>query len=285
MSRSVVVPSSAPHASRRVEPARTRNLVAFAVGVLGLSVVGAFGAAAGGGDPEQSPAALLFILSPLLMAVILRSWAGDGWADAGLRPRFRGNGRWYLLAVALFPALTAAVLAVGWLLGGVSFAPGAAGTLAAGVAGALVLRLVYAACEEFGWRGYVEPRLASRGVPAAARHLMVAAVWGLWHIPYVVVFGSQSGVPLSAYLTLFVLAMVPMSFIYGAMQERSGTVWPAVIMHGVANAVAFPVLLSGAVTVTNEWWFAARPEGLVMLAGLVFVAALLWRRRRVAPGV
>ena len=51
------------------------------------------------------------------MAVVLRRFGGDGWADAGLRPRLRGNGRWYLLAAVAFPVMFALALALSWLAG------------------------------------------------------------------------------------------------------------------------------------------------------------------------
>ena len=237
---------------------------------------------AAGGDPETNPAALLFILSPIIMAVVLRA-TGEGWADAGLRLRLRGNGAWYALALLLFPLATVAVLGLGAAAGAVTFDGAEGGAFVAAFAAGLVMRLVYAAFEELGWRGYLEPRLAALGVPALRRHLIVAAVWGVWHVPYILTFDLMTDLPLGAYLPLFLASMVPMAVIYGVMRERSGTVWPAVLMHGMANAVAFPLLTTDLVTVDGGLWFGARPEGLLSLAILSAVAVVVWRvtaRRR-----
>jgi len=279
----------AGRAARPIRPARWRNIVIYIVGVLALAGIGGAVAVAetgelGSPDAGESAGMLLFILSPILVASLLRWFGKDGWADAGLRFKARGNGHWYLLALLLFPALSAVAVGLGAATGAVTFAEGAAGAFAAAFAVTLVIRMVFAAFEEFGWRGYLEPRLANLGVPAARRHLIVAAVWGVWHVPYILAVDVMTDLPLVAYLPLFLVAIVPMSFIYGVVRERTGSVWPAVLMHGMSNAVAFPLLLPEVLTLDNELVFAARPEGLITLAGLVVTAAVLWRSRTRAAG-
>jgi len=263
-------------------PSRARIGV-FIGGVLGLSVLASVGIAAGG-DPETNPAGLLFILSPILMAAILR-WTGEGWGDAGLRLRMQGNGGWYALSLLLFPLLTFAVLGLGALSGGVTFDADATGAIAAAFPAALALRMVYSAFEEFGWRGYLEPRLAALGVAPARRHVIVAAVWGVWHIPFMLTIDLMTDLSLGVYLALFLIAMVPMSFIYGVVRDRTGSVWPAVLMHGMANAVAVSILTTDAVTIDTELVFAPNLEGLVMIAGLTAVARVVWRRWGATPSV
>ncbi len=262
-------------------PARWRNIWVFVAGVMLLAALGGWGVAATTGEPsqpsaEESPFGLLFIISPILVASLLRWFGGDGWRDVGLR--FRGDGNWYLLSVLLFPLLSILALGVGSVAGSVSFSGDAAELILSGVAAALVVRMVFAAFEELGWRGYLEPRLEALGMPAARRHLLVGVVWSVWHVPYVLAFDTLSSLSTGVYLPLFLLSVFPMAVIYGVVRSQTGSVWPAVIMHGVANAVAFPLLTSGAVDVENELLFAARPEGLVILAAICVVAAVLWRR-------
>lgn len=263
---------------RLVRPASRTRIGIYIGGVLALSTLGGLAAARADGKPEESPGMLLFIVSPILVAAALRWFGGDGWGDAGLRLRLRGNGGWYALALGLFPALSAVAIGFGVLTGDVAFAEGAAERFAVLLLGALVVRTLFAAFEEFGWRGYLEPRLAALGVPAARRHLLVAAVWAVWHVPYILVADMMTTLPLAAYLPLFALAIVPMAFMYGVMRERTGSVWPAVIMHGVSNAVAFALLDATVVEDGAGWVASARPEGLVMLVALTAVAVIVWRR-------
>ena len=80
--------------------------------MLVLSALGGLVMAASA-DPGTSAGALLFVLSPMLLAVGLRTIGREGWADAGLRlGRERG---WYAVALLLFPVLFAVPIALGAL--------------------------------------------------------------------------------------------------------------------------------------------------------------------------
>ena len=268
--------TEAPPAVLTSRPASRRGVLIYGIGVLVLSTLGGLAMAASD-DPTKSPGALLFIISPILMAVGLRKFRREGWADAGLRlGRERG---WYLLALLLFPALFTVPLVVGALTDDVRMAPGGGERFATLFATGLIARLIFSVFEEFGWRGYLEPRLAALGVPSLRRHLAVGALWALWHVPYIVAYGdSYSEVSLAAQLPLFAIAVLAMAVIWGVARERTGSVWPAVLGHGIANAVAFPLLASDVVVIDNPLVHAARPEGLVGLILLVLTAVVVHRR-------
>ncbi|UZN02663.1 CPBP family intramembrane glutamic endopeptidase [Cellulomonas sp. S1-8] len=280
---SVASPTTAPHrpGRRPPRPASWRGVAVYAVGVLTLSVLGSL-LLAGAADKATSPGALLFVLGPVLMAVALRTLGREGWADAGLRLGHRR--RWYLVTALMFPVLTAVVVAVGLLSGGMSPGSGGLSLLVTLTVAGLVPRLLFAAFEEWGWRGYLEPRLAALGVPPLRRHLAVGALWAVWHVPYIVAMGSQyTELHLAVQLPLFVLACLAMAVIWGVARDRTGSVWPAVLGHGVANAIAYPLLDPAVVTIDTPLVLAARPEGLVMLALLVATAAVVQRRWGAAP--
>lgn len=119
-----------------------------------------------------------------------------------------------------------------------------------------VLNAIPALGEEWGWRGYLLPRLAgTRGTVAGL--LLSGAIWGLWHAPLTLLgYNYPSLGPWAAlYFTGFcVLAGV----VFGWLRLRSGSVWPAVVAHASLNAVAPFTLLLGDV--------AAPPD--LMVAGL-----------------
>jgi len=264
-----------PH-RRPPRPASWRGVATYAVGVLVLSVLGSL-VLAGDTDKATSPGALLFVLGPVLMAVALRTLGREGWSDAGLRLG-RGPG-WYVLAALLFPVLSAVVVVVGVLTGGTHVTSGALPVLLTLTLTGLVPRLLFSAFEEWGWRGYLEPRLAALGVAPLRRHLAVGALWAVWHVPYVVAMGTEyTELPLHVQLPLFGIACLAMAVIWGVVRDRTGSVWPAVLGHGVANAVAYPLIDPAVVTVDAPLVLAARPEGLVVLALLVGTAVVLQRR-------
>lgn len=265
-----------PARTRTPRPASWRNVSIYAVGVMVLSVLGAL-ALAGAEDRATSPGALLFVLSPFLMAVALRTVGRDGWADAGL-----GIGRergWYVFGALWLPSASAVALLVGALTGRVHAGDGGLSLFGTLVATGLVARTLFALFEEWGWRGYLEPRLQALGVRGLRRHLAVGALWAVWHVPYILAMGSEyTDVPLALQVPLFTVAVLAMAVVLGVMRARTGSVWPAVVEHGVANAVAFALLDADVVRIDSPLAFAARPESLVVLPLLVLTAVLVWRR-------
>ncbi|GCE75529.1 type II CAAX endopeptidase family protein [Cellulomonas biazotea] len=262
--------------ARTPRPASWRGVTVYAVGVLVLAILGSI-VLAGAQDKATSAGALLFVLSPFLMAVGLRTIGREGWADAGLRlGRERG---WYLFAVLWMPAAFAVALLVGVLTGQVHGQDGGLSLFGTLVVGGMVARTLFALFEEWGWRGYLEPRLQALGVRGLRRHLAVGALWAVWHVPYIVAMGDEyTDVPLAAQIPLFFVAVLAMAVVTGVMRARTGSVWPAVVEHGVANAVAFALLDERVVVIDAPLVYAARPEGLVVLALLVVSAVVVWRR-------
>ncbi len=62
--------------------------------------------------------------------------------------------------------------------------------------------------EEFGWRGYLLPKLMPLGKPKA--YTIVGVIWGLWHAPLIVVGFNYPGHPL-----LGILGMIAMTTAIG----------------------------------------------------------------------
>lgn len=261
-----------------------RNVWLFCAGTLLLSCLAGLLIAQSQGAPHappvaEHPAGLLFVVSPILVASLLRSLGGDGWHSAGLGLRARGNGALYALAVFAYPTLAGLTLWLGALTGQTAFEPNAAATFAQALAVGFVPRLVFALFEEFGWRGYLEAQLTALGVRPIPRHSLVAVIWGVWHLPYLAVVPSPGALPPAQHFPLFLIAVFPLAFLHGWLRERSGSVWPCVLMHGIANAIAHPLVTDGVVERTNVLLFAPRPESLVVFLGHALLVALLFRRR------
>jgi membrane protease YdiL (CAAX protease family) len=85
--------------------------------------------------------------------------------------------------------------------------------------------------EEFGWRGYLQPKLLGYFAPFWAA-IVVAVIWWLWHFALyrTSVFASPvSALIFLAYLTTWSIFMVFL------VERAGGSAWPAVVLHWAAN--------------------------------------------------
>jgi len=103
--------------------------------------------------------------------------------------------------------------------------------------------------EEFGWRGYAQPRLRRRFGPVATSAVLGAG-WAVWHLPLYFVPGTgQAEMGIGSLAgTLFLVACLPLSYLFWFVTERlSGGVAGAVLMHAALNAgITFGRLSSNA---------------------------------------
>ncbi|MEV6037015.1 CPBP family intramembrane glutamic endopeptidase [Nonomuraea sp. NPDC052116] len=123
-----------------------------------------------------------------------------------------------------------------------------------------VLNAIPALGEEWGWRGWLLPRLVSTNGMLLGL-VYTGVIWGLWHAPLTLL--GYNYARLSSWAALFFVGFcVLFGVLIGWLRLRTGSVWPAVVAHGSLNAVAQSVLLLGDA--------AAPPnEVLVGLTGLV----------------
>jgi uncharacterized protein len=220
------------------------------------------------------------MFGPALAALLVRLIRREGFADAGLRLVGRGRkgaGRMYLAAYFVPPLLIAAGIALA-LLTGVqhwAFQANLQATARAvtetmaqqgqklPVGGytaeqlalfsvilqtvlaftlAIPINMIFTFGEEFGWRGYLLPRLSPLGGISAS--IITGVVWGLWHAPIIVLAGyNYPGHPWLG-VGMMVIFTVPLSMIFAWLRFRSGSVWPSTMAHAEINAQAgFGILL------------------------------------------
>lgn len=256
-----------------------RNVAIFSVAALSCGWLGRLVDLKVESDAGGSLGQLIWIVVPLLTMAILRTWAGDGWKDFGVRPRMKGNDFPYAVSLLFFPVLAALVAGAGALLGWADVS-GPASSLIAGVSAALLPQFVKNLFEEFAWRGYMAPKLLGLGYPRLAVHVAVGLVWGAWHIPYLHLF-FDTGESMATFIPRMMIGVVAMAVLYGEIRLATGSVWPAVLMHTVGNAVVNTLVLDRYFVAREGYgWIAApSPEGLLSIA-LTGLAGL-WMYKRV----
>ena len=131
--------------------------------------------------------------------------------------------------------------------------------------------------EEGGWRGYLLPRLLEQGSEARASFL-IGIVWALWHLPIMAMFADwRSGVPFAAYLPLYTVGVIGLSFVMSRVWSiGGGSLIPCIWLHGLVNAV-------GGIAFDQRVWtsrWSAEAATVHFALATALTAALLIAMRR-----
>lgn len=214
-----------------------------------------------GGDPIQNHLKLTFLLMwiPALSSLVARVALREGIRDVS----FRLGGAVGLQSIGvavLLPVLVgAAAYGSAWATGLVGFAalspsPAALRLMPflAPIAGfpplsrllamiflsatlGTVIGTISAAGEEIGWRGYMLTRLVAAGVP---QPLVVSGlIWATWHLPLILTGVYAAGPSHLASAGLFIVDIMGGALVIGVLRLRSGSVWPAVVLHAAWNSI------------------------------------------------
>ncbi len=140
--------------------------------------------------------------------------------------------------------------------------------------------------EEWGWRGWLLPRLlgdpAVSSAPGARRVwpalVLSGVIWGLWHAP--LTLKGYNYPQLGAWAAaLFIGFCVIFGVLLGWMRLRSRSVWPGVIAHASVNATAGLALLLGDAAAPPN----AALAGITGVVGWVLLAAVVLVVYRLRP--
>lgn len=298
-----IVPAGTGEARKAASAVRWSSIVLYVVLAFGISWAIWLGLAALGVAFTFRVSIGMF--GPALASMLVRLMRHEGFADAGLRLLGRGHkGAWrmYLAAYFMIPILIAVsiglALATGiqhWAYTQNVHAMAQAivqslahlhQSLPAGFSAqrladidvvastvlaftlAIPFNMIFTFGEEFGWRSYLLPRLASLGGIRAA--LITGGIWGLWHAPIVILYGyNYPGHPLLGSVVM-VIFTVALGMIFAWLRFRSGSVWPSTLAHAALNAQAgfAALLLSPADSLLRA------PIGLIGLVPMLVFA--LW---------
>ena len=246
---------------------------------------------------------------PALGVLITRLVTREGFKNCVIKPRgFKKSLPWFL--VAWFgPALLALVGAVVYFLAfpqdfDPNMATMVATTQQAAAAGGaempaetikmmLLAQLPFAVLlgpalnivttfgEEWGWRGYLVPKMAThlRIVPTL---LVTGVIWGLWHAPLTII-GHNYGVGYPGWPFAGIAAMCVFCTVLGIfltyVTVRTGSCLAAAFGHGAVNALAAAAILFS-VTGGNPF-VGPTPTGILGGSAFIVVAALmLWDLHR-----
>lgn len=267
-----------------------RNLAIFVIVVLASGWLG-WGLDKLMGNPSSdSLGMLLWLITPLGLSLLLRTFAGDGWKDFGIKPNFKGNGTWYIVAILVFPVLTALVLIIGGSLGLIAF-PNFSMTALVLIlqvfALGIIPQFIKNLFEEGAWRGYLAPKVYSLHLNDFIGHSIVGLVWGAWHIPYYLFFLDRSileiftTLNLTTFIPLSILVMISWSIVFGEIRILTNSFWPAVLMHMVEDAFLIQLFTGNHIKIMpGTDWLVSPMNGLLMSFFFIVVGVGLRNLRK-----
>ncbi len=208
--------------------------------------------------------------------VTMRLFARDAFRQIGWRP-----GPWtvylrVLVVVMVVAALLAVVLVLGFqrLRGGRETPTDAPSPFVA-IPVLFVFAGVCAFAEEFGWRGFLLPRLLPLGVKAAL--LGSGVLWFCWEAPLIclgVVDSTLIGFNLPLVLLCHFLGTGALAVVFGYLRLRFDSVFLPTFAHGLLNALGGVSILF--FTEANPIW--SDFGGPVGTALTLAVAVFVWRQ-------
>lgn len=131
--------------------------------------------------------------------------------------------------------------------------------------------------EEIGWRGFLTPTLLRlTSFPIAS--LGVGLIWALWHLP-IIFWTKYNAGPSDIELQFlnYSLMTIGMSFILTYLRTRSGSLWPAVILHASHNIYVLTILQPMTVQYKETWRYASE-FGFILPLVILAVGLYFWRR-------
>ena len=230
---------------------------------------------------EASP--LVTMLTPALALLAMMAVTGEGgsrqaWRSLGFH---RAAWAYWPIAAGLPAAVLVAAYGLTWATGlghlAVPEMPGGYPQVAARLGLGFCFGLVLAMGEEIGWRGYMLPRLlAAAGVLPAM--LVVGFLHGVWHMPLLLgtPYYHSAGNPVVV-VPMFLATLTLAGVVFGWLRLASESVWPVAIAHAAWNFV-WGILAEMTKGAPDTLEYVAGESGILPLAGLAIVAALLVRR-------
>lgn len=243
-------------------------------------------------------AAVMFF--PSIGVLLTRLFTKEGFRDSWLKPNLRKNVKIYLLAWFGPGILTILGAALYFLIFQGSFDPNfgymvstleASGVtsdmipiplsllmLIQGVQGLLLapaMNFITCFGEEWGWRGYLLPKL-SKQLPMIPTLLISGVIWGLWHAPLTVIghnYGlGYPGFPFTG-IAMMCLFCTVLGVFFSYVTLKTGSCIPAILGHGAVNG--FAAMGMYFTKDGGDPFVGPTPTGIIGLIPFIIVAVIM----------
>ena len=209
-------------------------------------------------NPNQETLGMgIWLVLPLIITILLRLFAGDGWKDIGLKLNFKEHIKWYIVSIIIYPLVTAFVLILGKIIGWINFANFRIEAYMAGFISTLIPNLIKNFFEESVWRGYLTAKLLKTKIKDIWLYIIVGGIWGLWHLPYYLFFLSYSAIyevlPVGRFLfaMIGIISMIGWSVMFVELYRLTKSIWTVVLLHMVEDSLINHLVLDGHIAIIS----------------------------------
>ena len=265
-----------------------RNIIIFSVVAITCGWFGVFVDKFVEPQPEGESLGMgIWLVFPLLTVILLRFFAGDGWKDLGIRPNFKGNLKWYAIAVLVYPFVTAIVLLFGKIFGWIDFANFRTDVYLAGLVATLLPNFIKNIFEESVWRGYLTTKLLKEKVKDIWLYLIVGGIWGVWHLPYYLRFLPEADMyqilPVGrlAFALVAIISMICWTVMFVEIFRLTKSIWSVVILHMVEDSVINHLVIDGHIAIVAGKEFLISPIAGIITSTLYLGVGLFLRQKRI----
>lgn len=131
--------------------------------------------------------------------------------------------------------------------------------------------------EEIGWRGFLVPELAKQ-MSFTKLSLLSGIIWAAWHSPLLLFADYNAGTNRWYALACFTVMVVAISFIFAWMRLKSGSLWPAALLHASHNLFVQTVFDNLMRNTGKTLWYTTE-FGVGLAVVTIVFAIYFWTRR------
>ena len=203
----------------------------------------------GGPTQRETLGMTVWLVLPLLATILLRIFAKDGWKETGFKLNVKGNVRYYISSICIFPIVMLIVCFVGYAFGWIDLSNFKGTEFIKVFAGMFLFNLFKNFFEESVWRGYLTEKLMHFNIKDWQLYLLVGGIWASWHIPYYMVFlpieDIQQIINVSrfGFVLISFAIMICWSIMFTELYLATRSIWPCVLLHSMEDAIINPLIL------------------------------------------
>lgn len=229
------------------------------------------------GQPEgQSLGSLIWLIIPFITSVLLAVVHKSEYNTLGLKPRFKGNGKWYFVSFITFPGVMLLTIGMSIITNTIDLTRFEIQGFITTIISWFIYSFFRTIFEEIAWRGFLQERLIFLKVNDWAIYFITSFAWTLWHIPYYLFYldGNSVEMILSCFALLF-----SWGILFTEIYRATRTIWPCVLLHATSNAIQY-TMMENYLVIDKKWEFIFSPTSSIVACAILIILGFIIRKHR-----